>query len=564
MRGASTEEGLGTEAITPDALPIPSPTVQIQMRNSCKAHVYALTRRWEDGFLDPALIAGTVRIAPHFVVSAPLREAQFFDRGFDPWMVWNYWQELGTRDVVRKVRSRTAERARNHRYFLYGTGLVLDSLVPEVSPGSEVAFVAPNSPQLLERLILPGGLVKTVKPCVRQRDTNEVWLYAKESHTDLPSSLTDLGSWNEFSGVPIPPTVSDALAGIPERIERMWPSRKWRAFAASTPVKEHTDTAANEGTVGRRPQATVFGRGNYVKTMVVPEMARHVDVSCVHEIDPLQIGRRPDPAIRWDTSPWFRDDEIPEIVVIAGYHSMHASLAADALDRGTRAVVIEKPIATTGDDLRRLLASARRTDASLFVAFQRRYSSFNEVIRRPVGGRPSGAISCAAIAYEVPLPSRHWYRWPTSGSRLISNGCHWLDHFLFINDYSTCEHLAVAPLGDTTIVVTATLANGANLSFTLTDEGSPRLGVRDHCEFRSGNQTVVIDDFSRLVAEDSHRRVARLQTHRLEAHRTMYRSIGHRISSGGPGDDLDQLRQSAEFVLAAEALYQEATGEVTK
>ena len=80
----------------------------------------------------------------------------------------------------------------------------------------------------------------------------------------------------------------------------------------------------------------------------------------------------------------------------------------------------------------------------------------------------------------LPLPKLHWYSWPNSGSRLLSNGCHWIDYFLFLNAFSpvTNYSLKVAKNGDSNVFVE--LENKAVFTMVLTDLGSSRLGVREH------------------------------------------------------------------------------------
>src|SRR5262249_57472786 len=67
----------------------------------------------------------------------------------------------------------------------------------------------------------------------------------------------------------------------------------------------------------------------------------------------------------------------------------------------------------------------------VFCCFHKRYSAFNALARKDLQMQLGEPISYHCIVYEVPLPPMHWYRWPSSRSRLITNGCHWIDHFHF-------------------------------------------------------------------------------------------------------------------------------------
>ncbi|MGH3217621.1 MAG: Gfo/Idh/MocA family protein [Streptosporangiaceae bacterium] len=311
-------------------------------------------------------------------------------------------------------------------------------------------------------------------------------------------------------------------------------------------MTEHTETTRESG-------LTIFGYGNYVKTVVIPQLGRRIPVRCIHEIDPWQIGRRRNELWSWDTSPSLRPDEHPDVVVVASFHHTHVSIAVEAMERGARAVIIEKPIVTTSADLELLCAAVEKYKTPVFAAFQRRYTLFNEHIFADLRIRPGEPISCFGIAYEVPLPPQHWYRWPASGSRIISNGCHWIDHFLYLNDFSPARKVAAVPLGKTSTLIHIILENEAVLSLSLTDEGSPRLGVREHCEFRANGVTATVTDATNYMSESARGVIRRDRVHRLSAYRRMYRSMCEAIAAEADGDSLQSLTQSSQSVLAAEA-----------
>ncbi|MDQ6948751.1 MAG: Gfo/Idh/MocA family oxidoreductase, partial [Actinomycetota bacterium] len=297
---------------------------------------------------------------------------------------------------------------------------------------------------------------------------------------------------------------------------------------------------------------TIFGFGNYVKTMVIPAFERFFPVVRIHELDPWQIGPSSGRPWSWDTSPSFGDEETADVVVIAGYHHHHVPLALEAIRRKARAVIIEKPIATTDSDLQALSEAMEASTVPVFCAFQRRYSPFNHFVRKDLATQPGEPVSYLATVFEVNLPPLHWYTWPNSRSRLTSNGCHWIDHFLFLNDFSPLADVRASSPDEYTTLATLSLENGATLVLTLTSRGSHRLGVRDHCELRAGSRTVVISDGSRYKAESSSRPLRYRRTHRYAAHEAMYRSFGERIVVGAPGDTVASVRSSGQGVLQAE------------
>ena len=505
----------------------------------------------EDGYLDQAIIDGWVRIQAVEVTQYSLLDGQFFRRQLNIRHLLSYIGDIGLRDVARKIRSRLAERVRNERCMVVGLGRVLESREPSINSGSLVPFIVPDSGPPSERYVVRGDLVGDPWPGGPSVHLAKAWRVLKADAFGDDPEIAAIAGWNAYSGSPWPLSRSDITAVVGRALKVNGTSRICSYGRAS--VTEREETSAGSG-------LTVFGYGNYVKTMVIPELGSKIPVRCIHEIDPWQIGCRRSRSWTWDTVPYLRPNEDPDIVVVASFHHTHADIAVAAMKRGARAVIIEKPVLTTNADLEMLFETMSECKTPVFAAFQRRYSPFNERLLADLGVRPGEPVSCFTTAYEVPLPPRHWYRWPNSGSRIMSNGCHWIDHFLYLNFFSPVRQLEADYLGDSSIVIRMSLENDATLLLSLTHAGSPRLGVRDHCEFRANAVTVTITDSKHYFSESAHGVIRKMHTHRFSAHRQMYRSISEAIATGSGGDSMQSLWQSSHTVLAAEtALLKAAT-----
>ncbi|MBX3285575.1 MAG: Gfo/Idh/MocA family oxidoreductase [Actinobacteria bacterium] len=298
---------------------------------------------------------------------------------------------------------------------------------------------------------------------------------------------------------------------------------------------------------GPAPGLHLFGYGQYAKTQVIPNLSTKLRLECVHEVNPFQLGPIDEPGpVAWDSSGRPRAQEQIANAAVAGYHHTHAPLVVDLLERGVRHVVVEKPIATSQEQLDDLLAAlARHPEARIHVAFQRRYLSFNEHLVRDLGGAP---VSMSASVFEVPLPARHWYRWPVAGGTVVANGCHWIDHFLHLNPGAETTHLHAQQLG-TQLVLALELDNGASASISLRHEGAPRRGVRDRCTYWHGDATAIIDDLRHYTAERGYRKVGQRRAHPYRSLEDMYAEIARRIALDLPGDPIDVTRRSAAATL---------------
>lgn len=504
---------------------------------------------WSEEYLDPT--PHEDRVAVHVrrqIALAPVRD-KYFVRRPDPVMLLAYLRAIGPKRVARKVLSRRAEARRNDAWVSVGVGTVGDDPVLFLLTAAPRGITRGVVPQVMtwpwpeERLLPgPGHLVPTGDQVPRSVDA----AVARE--------VEALAGWSPEAG---PATVSpstvealvDLLADASPGGFRVAP-----AAPSEGPWRERLERRDTDV----RTSFTCFGYGQYAKTQAIANLGRHIDLACVHEIDPVQLGpidREQGPA--WDTSPVPRPDEPIVNAVLAGFHHTHAPIAVDLLDRGARHIVIEKPLATSHEQLDDLLAAMdRHPDARIHAAFQRRHAPFNERLRRDLG---PGAASMSATVYEVPLPAHHWYRWPVVGNSVVSNGCHWIDYFLHVNDFADVTRHEAMVFRDH-VVLGLELTNGASCSISLRHEGSPRLGVRDLITFWNGDVTVTIEDNSRYRAERGYRSPRPRRCPRVQSHEDMYVEFGRRIASDDRGDSRRSIEVSTRAMLVLAALVDDARG----
>jgi predicted dehydrogenase len=509
---------------------------------------------WTEDYLDETPQEGQVRVSVHRQIALVPVDDEFFVRRADPAMLASYLRSLGPRRVVRKVVSRRREAARNDTWLSVGLGTLAD--------GSPVVFVVTTGPGAVERAVVDerlcapavGGPPPPGAPEHREPQPGAAaWA---DVSAQLQAVLEPLVGWRR-EAEPEVSVAPDSWALIDELLRRP-PGRSFAVLPARpspSVVRERLEaTGPDDGDDGR-PGFHLFGYGQYAKTQVIPNLSQRLRLECVHEINPFQLGPVADAGpVAWDTSGRPRDHEAIRNAAVAGYHHTHAPLAVELLDRGVRHVVVEKPIATTTGQLQDLLdAMARHPDARVHVAYQRRYLSFNPHLLGDLGGAP---ISMSATVFEVPLPARHWYRWPVVGNAVVSNGCHWIDHFLHLNDGSEVTHLHAQRLASQ-VVLAIELDNGASASISLRHEGSPRRGVRDRCTYWHGDATATIDDLRDYQAERGYRKLRARRAHPYRSLEDMYAEFARRIALDLPGDRIDVMRRSAATTLELARLVDE-------
>lgn len=509
--------------------------------------------QWAAGYLDYHRPENAVRVAVSAMLNLERLTGLYFEPPSSVRLLWNYVRSAGPLEVLRKVRSRRAERDRNEKFVSCGVGSVLEAPAHLAHLlGRPVVFIATAHPACAERLAIDGSLIQEAPVQLGALAEDAPHLLHIADGTEDDAWWNPVGGWTSDSGWTIDPGAAEHLlqravrtlsrtdfnlaSRLPRRADQ-------RVVTVRPPVRPAHDRKA-------RPAVALVGLGHYAKSVIMPNIQRHLDVRVLQELDPTQVPPGAFPESTVAIAPEVPPDTGVAAVIAAGFHHTHAPIAAAALRAGLYAVS-EKPLATTQQQLVEL-AAALRLSEKYFAGFQRRYLAFNALVRPDLGIGSGDPVSYHCIVYEVPLPPRHWYWWPASGSRLLSNGCHWIDHFLFLNAFASPCSAEVSIGRDGTLNVSVSLENEAVFTMALTDRGSPRIGLRDYVELRAGRATARMTDGGRYEAEGPHSVRRRMRRHRYDGHRRMYRTIARKIAEGAPGDPPLWTVRSTELVLRLE------------
>jgi predicted dehydrogenase len=111
----------------------------------------------------------------------------------------------------------------------------------------------------------------------------------------------------------------------------------------------------------------------------------------------------------------------PDVVHISTPHSQHASLAADSLERGVN-VILEKPLAHTLADGRRLLEAAAASSARIAVCFQNRYNTTAQAMHGLLSTGELGTVLGASATVMWQRSAAYYQNRPWRGSWAGSGG----------------------------------------------------------------------------------------------------------------------------------------------
>jgi predicted dehydrogenase len=159
------------------------------------------------------------------------------------------------------------------------------------------------------------------------------------------------------------------------------------------------------------------------------------------------------------------EDPAVHVILIASPHDLHATLALEALHAGRHAIV-EKPLARTAEEARRMIAAARERRVSVAAFYALRHYPETEAARAlfaegTLGDLHSGSIS-EHFSKEMPYwfggssgrSRSSWRAWRerSGGGVLIMNLCHHLDRLLHLTgrrvERVSCETARRAVPGD--------------------------------------------------------------------------------------------------------------------
>jgi len=196
------------------------------------------------------------------------------------------------------------------------------------------------------------------------------------------------------------------------------------------------------------------------------------------------------------------DDSETHAVIIGTRHNLHAEIAAAALSKGKH-VFVEKPPCLTDAELETLAAAYAEgvgRGATLFVGYNRRYSSHTEQVKSFLCGRRTPLVMLYRVNAGA-LAADHWLLDESvGGGRIIGECCHFVDFLLALCGARPESVFATAPSfqgrngGRDEAVILLEFFDGSVGSVVYTGAGDKGL-AKERCEIFVDQASVVLDDF---------------------------------------------------------------------
>jgi predicted dehydrogenase len=500
--------------------------------------------KWNGGYLDYAIFADSVRINVIEWICISKVEPQYIEPKRSFRMIWNYISKIGIKRTLIKIISRLQEQVRNEKYCSLGIGIVLSTDSKRFNVGETVMFMANNHPALVDRIVVQENFVYKAISSIKSHSSAIRYYNLLEVENEFYEILKPWSRLNSFSGNTFfdPVTLCNNMFNIYEKV-------RYGNFNCEyykkmfLPIRTKSNFKLPNYTY--KKNVIVSGYGQYTKTMILPVVEKYAAIVGIYEYDPTQIPLSKLKTYLFYTELIPRDTNRVDLFIIASYHHFHIQQAIEFFKNNSNGYVhIEKPVATQKEDLHLFQEYLLKNPGKqFFIGFQKRYCPFNSYLNEDLSLYDQQPFSYYCTIYEIKIPREHWYNWPNSGSRIISNGCHWIDHFLFLNNYCSVKWKKAHSLPNGDITIELLLENGSNFQMNLTQQGSSRLGVRENIEIRKGEITIQIHD-KNYQSENSTLILRKITKSSLAAHNNMYKEVMKKVNQGLNADTLISLYSS--------------------
>jgi len=295
----------------------------------------------------------------------------------------------------------------------------------------------------------------------------------------------------------------------------------------------------------------IAGAGSYPFSYILPFL-RKVNLHTVIDINPITasiVGEKYG-FLYTDTSceralTRLNESEHP-VLIVSTYHSTHLPIIEKALSVNPKTkIFVEKPPVTNYDQLKKLVSLRSNPDHFIEIGYNRRYSPFIKKAKEVLSQcREPYLITC--IIKEKKLPISHWYYWPSQGTRITGNLCHWIDLGIFFIQKRPVSMVAISASDKSCaddVSCGIKFEDGSLLTLIASERGNPLRGVQEYIDIRCGDITITINDFLVMNVQINGRKKTYRRILRDKGHIRMYNDFLLKIDlnrrPGYPNEDLE-------------------------
>ncbi len=285
--------------------------------------------------------------------------------------------------------------------------------------------------------------------------------------------------------------------------------------------------AQNRGGAGRtvtlaapRPKsgelrAAIAGAGNLARWAHLPNLKKLPGVS-IHAVYSQSGARGKSYARRFDAAYCTSDYEVVledpavDFVVITSRNERHAREAEAALLAGKH-VFVEKPMALTEEECKRLVAAVETSGRQLTVGFNRRFApDYVEQKNRLKARKGPAIVQCRTNSPGI--SGSYWMADPAAGGAILGEACHFVDLMYWLLDSEPLEVSAFSLpagrpelIGENNLAASFRFADGSVGNLTYCTAGS-KTSAGERVEVFAPGIAVWTEDFRRISIQGATRR----------------------------------------------------------
>ena len=280
----------------------------------------------------------------------------------------------------------------------------------------------------------------------------------------------------------------------------------------------------------------LIGAGNFTKMTLLPALkgtkARIKHIVSAGGVNGTVLARKHN--IEQSTTDYnlVLEDKEVDLVMITTRHNLHADMVTKALDKGKH-VFVEKPLALNQHELESIEASYQKSNGTLMIGFNRRFSPHIKKIKSLVG---DASMNIIATMNAGSIPPEVWvHDMAVGGGRIIGEACHYLDLIVFISG-SKIKSVCMNALGENpkentdNASILVKLENGSTGVVNYFSNGAKSYS-KERLEVFSQEKTLIMDNFIKTSGYGI-KGFSKLKTKLDKGHKAQFASIINKINEG--------------------------------
>ena len=312
-------------------------------------------------------------------------------------------------------------------------------------------------------------------------------------------------------------------------------------------MQKEYDTLPKKTLKKQSKNVAIIGCGNHAFTDIAFFLKKNRGniIGAVMDIDENKAASLAEEYLAYnytkDINEILRDDNI-KLVYIVSNHATHTPYAIQALN-ANKDVFVEKPVSINMEQYTQLVNAVRASSHKIYAGYNRPFSPAVNMIR-PYVTNSSITLNCFIMGHK--LPSDHWYRKPTEGSRIVGNLGHWIDFsvHLLLSREQPPRHFDLTLLSvnekhhddDFSLMIKTELNDLIVLVFSTRCD--PFEGVMENISFQNENIIANIEDFRKITIWNKEKKIVK---------KFIPKDAGHEKSVTQPFDKEGRAWQEVEW-----------------